>query len=501
MRFIYLVIVIAGFTSCHSSKRIANTNTVFAENIVVAHRGAWKKNKLPENSIASLKQAIALNCTGSEFDVRMTDDDSLVINHEPHYNKLLIEKTNYANLQAFRLSNGEKLPTLREYIVAGLENNPATRLVCEIKPSDISKERGKEIAAKVVQLIHELKADRKVAYISFDYGILQKIVSINPSLPTQFLEGNKSPDELKADGISGADYHFSAFQKHPEWIAMAKKNNLQLNAWTVNDANDMDWLLANGFDLLTTNEPELLMERMKVSPAFNGMKLVLSDEFNYRGLPDSTKWNYDTGGNGWGNNELQYYTAKDTTTAKVENGHLTITVRKQQKENREYTSARLLTKNKAVFKYGRIEARAKVPAAVGTWPAIWMLGDDIDKAGWPASGEIDIMEHRGRELNKIFGTLHYPGHSGDHANGNTLNIPTATTDFHQYAVEWTATDLKFYVDNVLFHSVANNDSIPFNHPFFILLNIAIGGHFGGKVDPLFSSDAMEIDYVRVFQNK
>jgi beta-glucanase (GH16 family) len=161
----------------------------------------------------------------------------------------------------------------------------------------------------------------------------------------------------------------------------------------------------------------------------------------------------------------------------------------------------LLTKNKVDFKYGRIEARAKLPAAVGTWPAIWMLGSDIDKADWPDAGEIDIMEHRGMELNKIFGTLHYPGHSGGNANGNTIYIPTATSAFHIYAVEWTASDLKFYVDDVLFHSVVNNENMPFHHPFFILLNIAIGGDFGGKVDPLFSSDAMEIDYVRVYQTK
>lgn len=178
-----------------------------------------------------------------------------------------------------------------------------------------------------------------------------------------------------------------------------------------------------------------------------------------------------------------------------------IIARKQNKENREYTSARLLTKNKADFKYGRIEAVAKIPSSVGTWPAIWMLGNNIDKVDWPACGEIDIMEHKGIELNKIFGTLHYPGHSGGNGNGKTLSISTATTAFHNYAVEWSATEVKFYVDNELYHTVANNDSVPFNHNFFILLNMAIGGNFGGKVDPLFSSDAMEIDYVRVFQKR
>lgn len=272
MRLVYIVIITAWFVSCNVSKntlknKVARPNgfsgVAFADNIVIAHRGAWKKNNLPENSIASLKHAIELKCTGSEFDVRMTADDSLIINHDPDYNKLPIEKTNYADLIAFKLSNGEKLPTLREYILAGIENNISTRLVCEIKPSEKSKERGKVIATKVVQLIHELKAQHMVVYISFDYDILKKIIEINPKASTQYLEGNKSPDQLKADGISGADYHFSVFKKYPEWIEPAKKNNIILNAWTVNKAADMDWLLANGFNFITTNEPELLFERIK----------------------------------------------------------------------------------------------------------------------------------------------------------------------------------------------------------------------------------------------
>lgn len=238
----------------------------FADNVVIAHRGAFKKNNLPENSIASLKQAIALNCTGSEFDVRMTSDDSLIINHDPHFNKLDIETNTYATLSAFRLSNGEKLPTLREYILAGLENNRATRLVCEIKPSPAGKERGRVIAVKVADLIKELKAEDKVVYISFDYDILKKLVEINPKAPTQYLSGNISPDQLKNDGITGADYHFSVFKNHPEWIESAKLNKIALNAWTVNEEADMDWLLARGFDFITTNEPELLLEKMKINP-------------------------------------------------------------------------------------------------------------------------------------------------------------------------------------------------------------------------------------------
>jgi len=259
---IMILLVSTCLSSC-SFSGIAQNKFLFAQNPVVAHRGAWKKNNLPENSIASLKHAIELKCTGSEFDVRMTADEVLVINHDPEYNKLQIEDTKYKDLRAFKLTNGEKLPTLQEYIKAGLKNNGSTRLVCEIKPSEISKERGKAIADKVVQLVHKLKAEQLVVYISFDYDILKRIIEIDPKAITQYLEGDKSPEQLKADGISGADFHYSVYVEHPDWIEMAKKKNIALNAWTVNEVADMDWLISNNFDFITTNEPELLLERMK----------------------------------------------------------------------------------------------------------------------------------------------------------------------------------------------------------------------------------------------
>ena len=262
MRLIYFVVAALCFAACSVSKNITKKMS-FADNIVIAHRGAFKKNNLPENSIAALKHAIALKCTGSEFDVRMTADDSLIINHDPDYNKLPIEQTNYSELIAIKLSNGEKLPTLREYIIAGLQNNTTTRLVCEIKPSPAGKERGKLIAAKAVNLVQELKAQHMVEYISFDYDILLKIIELDPKAITHYLEGNKTPEQLKADRISGADYHFNVFKAHPEWIESAKKNKIILNVWTVNAAADMDWFLSKNFDFITTNEPELLFERIK----------------------------------------------------------------------------------------------------------------------------------------------------------------------------------------------------------------------------------------------
>jgi glycerophosphoryl diester phosphodiesterase len=199
---------------------------LYADNCIVAHRGAWKLNNFPQNSVAALKQAISLKCTGSEFDVRMTADDSLIINHDPKYHDLEIEKTNYSDLIQYKLTNGEVLPTLRHYILAGLENNSQTRLVCEIKPSEISKERGKLVASRVVNLVKELHAEAILVYISFDYDILRRILEINPHAVTQYLEGDKSPEQLKTDGISGADFHFSVYEDHPDWIEIARKTKL-----------------------------------------------------------------------------------------------------------------------------------------------------------------------------------------------------------------------------------------------------------------------------------
>jgi beta-glucanase (GH16 family) len=226
-------------------------------------------------------------------------------------------------------------------------------------------------------------------------------------------------------------------------------------------------------------------------------KLVWSDEFNTDGAPDATKWGYDIGGNGWGNNELEYYTNR-LDNASVSNGTLKITAKKESFNGSAYTSARLLTKGKFATKYGKIEVRAKLPAGVGTWPAIWMLGSNIDAAGWPACGEIDIMEHKGSDENRIYGTLHYPGHSGGNANGATIVIQNATSDFHVYAVEWNASVIKISVDGNVYHTVNNSASLPFNQDFFIILNVAMGGTFGGPVDPTFSSASMEVDYVRVY---
>lgn len=232
-------------------------------NPVVAHRGAWKAKSLPENSIASLKHAIKLGCAASEFDVRMTADNVAVVNHDPTYFGIEIEKVNYQDLLSNKLSNGEKIPTLEEYILAGMKKNKKTRLVLEIKPSALGKTRAKEIAELIYHQVNKLNAQKMVDYISFDIEMLKAIVKLNPKVTTQYLNGELSPSEIKALGISGIDYHYQVYKNKPEWIKEAKDLGLILNVWTVNNQEDLDYFLKEKFDFITTNEPELTNDRLK----------------------------------------------------------------------------------------------------------------------------------------------------------------------------------------------------------------------------------------------
>jgi beta-glucanase (GH16 family) len=228
--------------------------------------------------------------------------------------------------------------------------------------------------------------------------------------------------------------------------------------------------------------------------------LVWSDEFNVDGAPDTTKWNYDLGNNsGWGNSELQYYTNSPNNVI-VQGGSLKITAKSETISGFNYSSARLKTQGKKDFTYGKVECRAKLPVGSGTWPAIWMLGSNITSVNWPACGEIDIMEHKGNSPGIIYGTLHYPGRSGGNGNSNsTLANTSVSNDFHIYKTIWSPTSIRIYVDNNLFHTVANTGSLPFNSNFFMLLNVAMGGTFGGNIAPGFTQSAMEVDYIRLYQ--
>ena len=238
-------------------------------------------------------------------------------------------------------------------------------------------------------------------------------------------------------------------------------------------------------------------------------KLVWADEFDKPGLPDPARWNYDVGGNGWGNNELEYYTDRREENARVENGKLIIEVRKEDYKGNKYTSARLLTKGKTVWKYGRIEAMAKLPKGRGTWPAVWMLGEKVATVGWPLGGEIDIMEHVGFDEGVVHGTIHSEAynHVKGTQKGDQLSVKNVTGDFHLYAIEWTTDRIDFFVDDQKYYSVqkaalgSTEAQWPFDQPFFLILNVAVGGGWGGQkgVDESIWPQRMEVDYVRVYQ--
>jgi beta-glucanase (GH16 family) len=239
--------------------------------------------------------------------------------------------------------------------------------------------------------------------------------------------------------------------------------------------------------------------------------------------PNPNRWKYEIGDGalngipGWGNSEFQYYTDDPANAALDGNGNLRLRLSAVNTATTDllcyygpcrYTSARLLTQDRAAFQYGKIEARIKLPPTdqSGVWPAFWALGTDITEVGWPQSGEIDIMEYVSRVPDEIFGTLHGPGYSGGASYGNTINIPNLTDDFHTYTIEWWENHIIWYVDGVKFHEARNTDAFlsgkewVYNHPFFLLLNVAIGGNFGGTIsEQLTLPQDTLVDYVRVYQ--
>ena len=234
-------------------------------------------------------------------------------------------------------------------------------------------------------------------------------------------------------------------------------------------------------------------------------ELVWSDEFDYEGLPDETRWGYDTGAGGWGNAELQYYTAGDN--AEVHDGVLTITARKEQKNLAEYTSTRLVSRGKGDWLYGKFEIRAKMPTGKGTWPAIWMLPTDWKYGDWPASGEIDIMEHVGYNQDTVHGSIHTMSyyHSIGTQKTATTHVDGVSDDFHVYCLEWLPDKIIISVDGEVYFtyqptkykSTPTYKEWPFDKRFHLLINIAVGGYWGGAqgVDEDIWPQTMEVDYV------
>lgn len=259
----------------------------------------------------------------------------------------------------------------------------------------------------------------------------------------------------------------------------------------------------------------LLMGCTKSSPSSpndttkTSWQLVWSDEFDYIGLPETSKWNYDVGGHGWGNQELQYYTERRLDNARVQDGKLIIEARRENWQGQEYTSARLVTKGKGDWTYGRFEISAKLPSGRGTWPAIWMLPTQwtYGNGGWPDNGEIDIMEHVGFDPGWVHGSVHtklYYWQIGTQKTAK-IQIPDAQSAFHVYTMGWSAEKIEVYVDSTKYFTFTNEgtgwQAWPFDKQFHLLLNIAVGGAWGGAqgVDPSIFPQRMEVDYVRVYK--
>lgn len=237
--------------------------------------------------------------------------------------------------------------------------------------------------------------------------------------------------------------------------------------------------------------------------------LTASDEFDGAEdtPPDPTMWTYDIGGDGWGNEQLEFNTDRVENVSHDGEGHLRIVAREESFMGNDYTSGRIKTQGLFEQEHGRFEARIKLPAGQGLWPAFWMLGANIDEVSWPDSGEIDVMEYQGQRPERVFGTLHGPGYSGGASISGDISLPGGETfadDFHIFAVEWDPSLIRFFVDEEEYHAVRSTE-VPqgkwvFNNEFFMILNLAVGGTLGGPVGPdtVFPAEVL-VDYVRIFE--
>ncbi len=235
--------------------------------------------------------------------------------------------------------------------------------------------------------------------------------------------------------------------------------------------------------------------------------LVWEDEFEGAAgtLPSAANWRFDVGTD-WGNAQLEYDTNRADNASLDGNGNLAITARAESFQGRAYTSARITTKGRREFQYGRIAARIKLPVGQGIWPAFWLLGADIDVVGWPQTGEIDVMEYRGQEPRVVLGSVHGPGYSGGNAITRRYELQQARfdDDFHEFSIEWSDARIDFFVDNTLYHTVRRGDvrgEWVFDHPFYIILNVAVGGTFVGAPDAQTRfPQTMLVDWVRVYES-
>lgn len=330
------------------------------------------------------------------------------------------------------------------------------------------------------------------------------------------VDGDQCHDDTVATKMFGVkNVSFSPSTSKAALEGSYNNNPYRQTTFEIADGGFMGWFVGSGtYDIISISNTELIVRVIEqgggfawyhkftstkptknATPNYTYTNLVWEDDFNTAGAPDPTKWTYDLGAGGWGNGESQTYT-NSAENAIVEDGSLKIIAKA---DGASYTSARLKSQGLYEFTYGRVEVRAKLPASQGTWPAIWMLGANFPTVGWPDSGEIDIMEQKGQDKNTVLSTLHYPGNFGGGGPSQSTTLGTSTTEFHNYTVEWTSSRIEFYIDDVSYHTFTNNATLPFNADFFLILNVAMGGTLGGDIDPSFTQDMMEIDYVKVYQ--
>ncbi|WP_206367299.1 glycerophosphodiester phosphodiesterase [Sphingobacterium sp. SGR-19] len=232
----------------------------FIRNKVVAHRGAWRKVGVMQNSVRSFQHAVELGCEASEFDVWLSKDKVVVLSHDPHIGGLSVEESSAKELYASTLAGGDPVPALTDFITMAKKQNK-TKMILEIKPSPTG--RNTELVDSVLSIVHRLKAQAYIEYISFDYNVLKRIKAQDQTAKTAYLMGNKTVDELKADGITGLDYDFYKYEADPQLLAKAKSRGLTTNVWTVNKEAALCTFLQSGVDRITTDEPELLLEIIK----------------------------------------------------------------------------------------------------------------------------------------------------------------------------------------------------------------------------------------------
>jgi len=298
-----------------------------------------------------------------------------------------------------------------------------------------------------------------------------------------------APDGVETITLTGLGFigYYTGGSHRYEIFSRSVPNELLLR--TTDGNSEFDWWF-----IITSEEEEN-------EPTFATIytNLVWADEFDTNGAPNAANWAYDLGAGGWGNNEVQTYTS-DAANSVVEDGSLKIITKK---DGSDYTSARLKTQGLYDFTYGRVEVRAKLASGGGTWSAIWMLGSNISTVGWPACGEVDIMEHVGNNEGVTQAAIHTPSSFGGTVNLGNTNTGTTTSEFHLYTAEWTPDKMIFLVDNVVFYTyepaTQDADTWPFTADQFIILNVAMGGSLGGTIDSGFTESTMEIDYVRVYQ--